>query len=76
MMTKKHSGMLAIAVQECSKRLQMRLGRGYAFVPWSLCTGAMPLIANNPGAAAVRIATAIVWALQDGRQVACSLDRL
>jgi hypothetical protein len=29
--------MLAIAVQECAKRLQTRLGRGYAFVPWSLC---------------------------------------
>src|SRR5262249_2993927 len=30
-------------------------------VAWSPCAGAMPLIANNPGAAAVRIATAIVW---------------
>ena len=45
MMTKKHSDMLA----------RMRQ------VPWSPCAGATPLIANNPGAAAVRIATAIVW---------------
>src|SRR5215831_3968692 len=44
-MTKKHSDMLA----------RMRQ------VPWSPCAGTMPLIANNPGAAAVRIATAIVW---------------
>jgi hypothetical protein len=46
-----------------TKKTQRHVGHRCARmrqVPWSLCAGAMPLI-DNPGAAAVRIATAIVW---------------